>query len=147
MTRFWAPAGTPSISNDPSSFVMAKKGWSKTMMNPFIQEWMSQFSGIGRRSATSLISTWPLGGRIWLNGALVKAEKRTLLAHAREGLGAHHSPDLFRVQHDLSKATGLALRARLSRAQADLDAAHQQTQRWIARRDASQQGPRRPGRP
>src|SRR5258708_40013553 len=39
---------------------------------------MSQFSGIGRRSATSLSSTWPLGGRIWLNGALVKAEKRAL---------------------------------------------------------------------
>jgi hypothetical protein len=74
-------------------------------------------------------------------------EAKGLLAHARDGLGAHHSPDLFHVQHDLSKATGLALRAQLSHAQADLDAADQQTQQWIARRDASQQGPRRPGRP
>jgi Family of unknown function (DUF6399) len=73
-------------------------------------------------------------------------EAKGLLAHAREGLGAHHSPDLFHVPHDLSKATRLPLRAQLSHAQTDLDAARQQTQRWIARRDASQQGPRRPGR-
>src|SRR3954452_10037009 len=74
-------------------------------------------------------------------------EAKGLLAHAREDLGAHHSPDLFHVQHDLSKATSLPLRAQLGRAQTDLEDAHQQTQRWVARRDASQQGPRRPGRP
>src|SRR4051812_2290414 len=74
-------------------------------------------------------------------------EAKGLLAHARDGLGAHHSPDLFHVQHDLSQATSLPLRAQLSHAQADLDEARQQTQQWIARRDASQQGPRRPGRP
>ena len=74
-------------------------------------------------------------------------EAKGLLAHAREGLGAHHSPDLFHVQHDLSKATSLPLRAQLSHAQTDLDGARQQTQQWIARRDAETQGPRRPGRP
>jgi hypothetical protein len=74
-------------------------------------------------------------------------EAKGLLAHAREGLGAHHSPDLFHVQHDLSKATSLPLRTQLGHAQADLDAARQQTQQWIARRDAYQQGPRPPGRP
>src|SRR3954454_14529227 len=74
-------------------------------------------------------------------------EAKGLLAHARDGLGVHHSPDLFHVQHDLSKATGLALRAQLSRAQADLDEACQQTQQWIARRAAFEQGPRRPGLP
>src|SRR4051794_3064453 len=74
-------------------------------------------------------------------------EAKGLLAHAREGLGAHHSPDSFHVQHDLSKATSLPLRAQLSHAQTDLDGARQQTQQWMARRDAFQQGPRRPGRP
>src|SRR4051794_741271 len=74
-------------------------------------------------------------------------EAKGLLAHARDGLGVHHSPDLFHVQHDLSKATGLPLRAQLSHAQADLDEARQQTQQWIARRAAFEQGPRRPGRP
>jgi Family of unknown function (DUF6399) len=74
-------------------------------------------------------------------------EAKGLLAHARAGVGAHHSPDLFHVQHDLSKATSLPLRAQLSRAQTDLDEARQQTQRWIARRDTYQQGPRPPGRP
>jgi hypothetical protein len=32
-------------------------------------------------------------------------EAKGLLAHARDGLGAHHSPDLFHVQHEVSKAT------------------------------------------
>ncbi len=74
-------------------------------------------------------------------------EAKGLLAHAREGLGAHHSPDLFHVQHELSKATSLPLRTQLGRAQADLDEARRQTQQWIARRDTYQQGPRPPGRP
>src|SRR3954447_121988 len=74
-------------------------------------------------------------------------EAKGLLAHAREGLGAHHSPDIFHVQHDLSQATSLPLRAQLSHAQTGLDEARQQTQQWIARRDAYQQGPRPPGRP
>jgi hypothetical protein len=74
-------------------------------------------------------------------------EAKGLLAHARDGLGAHHSPDLFHVQHELSQATSLPLRMQLSHAQTDLDEARQQTQQWIARRDASRQGPRPPGRP
>ncbi len=74
-------------------------------------------------------------------------QAKGLLAHARDGLGAHQSPDLFHVQHDVSKATGLALRARTHRAQAELDGARQQTQQWLARRDADAQGQRRPGRP
>jgi Family of unknown function (DUF6399) len=74
-------------------------------------------------------------------------EAKGLLAHARDGLGAHHSPDLFHVQHELSKATGLALRTQTDHAQADLDSARQQTQRWIERRDADLEGQQRRGRP
>src|SRR3954454_14776820 len=68
-------------------------------------------------------------------------EAKGLLAHARDGLGAHHSPDLFHVQHDLSKATSLPLRSQTSHAQADLDGVRPQTQHWIARHDAYQQSP------
>ena len=74
-------------------------------------------------------------------------QAKGLLAHARDGLGAHQSPDLFHVQHDVSKATSLALRAQTHRAQTDLDGACQQTQQWLARRDTDAQGQRRPGRP
>lgn len=38
-------------------------------------------------------------------------EAKALLAHA-EALGAHHSPDLFHVQHEVCGAVGLALRPR-----------------------------------
>lgn len=36
-------------------------------------------------------------------------EAKALLAHA-DALGAHHSPDLFHVQHEVCRAVGLALR-------------------------------------
>jgi hypothetical protein len=74
-------------------------------------------------------------------------EAKGLLAHARDGLGAHHSPDLFHVQHELNKATSRALRTQTNHAQADLDGARQQTQQWIERRDADLEGQRRRGRP
>jgi hypothetical protein len=61
------------------------------------------------------------------------------LAHARDGLGAHQRPNLFHAQHDVGKATSLPLRSQPGQAQADLDRARQQTQRWIERRDASSQ--------
>ena len=55
-------------------------------------------------------------------------EAKGLLRHVQKDLGAHHSPDLFHVQHEISKATGLALarqrreaEAELERAQAHLD--------------------------
>jgi hypothetical protein len=74
-------------------------------------------------------------------------EAKGLLAHARDGLGAHHSPDLFHVQHEVGKATSLSIRSQTNQAQIDLDRARHQTQQWIERRDAYQQGQRRPGRP
>src|SRR3954451_804205 len=66
-------------------------------------------------------------------------QAKGLLAHARDGLGAHHSPDLFHVQHDVGKATSAALGAQIRHAQVELDRAGQQTRKWIERRDPSQQ--------
>ena len=73
-------------------------------------------------------------------------EAKGLLAHARDGLGVHHSPDLFHVQHDLSQATSLPLRADQPRPGRPRRRTPE-TQRWIERRDADLEGRRRPGRP
>lgn len=74
-------------------------------------------------------------------------EGKGLLAHAREGLGAHHSPDLFHAQQELNRATSVALTARVHRAeQAEQNALALMT----AQRDAAQSwaltshGPGRP---
>ena len=59
-------------------------------------------------------------------------EAKGLLRHVEKDLGAHHSPDLFHVQHEISKATGFSLarqsreaEAEVARAQAQLDAQRQ----------------------
>lgn len=43
-------------------------------------------------------------------------EAKALIALAEDRLGAHHSPDLFHVQHETVQATGLALAAQTRRA-------------------------------
>jgi len=53
-------------------------------------------------------------------------EARGILAHVGEGLGAHHSPDLFHAQHELHKATSLPLRRRVSQASQEVEQAEQQ---------------------
>jgi hypothetical protein len=70
-----------------------------------------------------------------------------LVAHAQQGLGVPHSPDLFHGQHELTKGLALALAARtrearrwLEEAQGDHDAAQ-------AAAAAAAGQPRGPGRP
>lgn len=46
----------------------------------------------------------------------VSDEAAALLCHAQTHLGAHHSPDVFHVQYDVSKATSLALNRQNERA-------------------------------
>lgn len=45
-------------------------------------------------------------------------EGKGLLAHAKSGLGAHHGPDLFHVQHELSRATAARLASQVRQAEA-----------------------------
>jgi Family of unknown function (DUF6399) len=74
-------------------------------------------------------------------------EAKGLLAHAREGLGVPHSPDLFHVQHELSRGTAPVLAAQTRQAQRYLE---QTLQRQEEARQAQQQAatsPRGPGRP
>jgi hypothetical protein len=56
-------------------------------------------------------------------------EAKALLNHTRESLGAHHSPDLFHPQQDISRATSLPLQRQIKAAQ---DAADKAQQRYDA---------------
>ncbi|MCP4885936.1 MAG: hypothetical protein GY904_04905, partial [Planctomycetaceae bacterium] len=48
-------------------------------------------------------------------------EAKALIRHAEFCLGAHHSPDLFHVQHETVKATGFALSGQVGRAEKQLE--------------------------
>ena len=93
--------------------------------------------------------TWTAELRKGLEGLPVKVIQSTsdegagLLGHVRKDLGAHHSPDTFHIQYDLSKATSLALAAQVRRAEeavADAIAAketlHENKREWIASRSS-----------
>jgi len=48
-------------------------------------------------------------------------EARGIVNHVEESLGAHHSPDIFHVQQDISKGTSAAMAAKVRSAQEDVD--------------------------
>jgi hypothetical protein len=75
-------------------------------------------------------------------------EARGLRAHAREGLGAHHAPDLFHVPHEVTKGVCPALAAKAREAAAARERAERQTWAEPATRDACDDPtrPRGPGR-
>ena len=49
---------------------------------------------------------------------VVSDEAKALIKYCRDCLEAHHSPDLFHIQQEISKATSAPMRARLKSAQA-----------------------------
>lgn len=55
-------------------------------------------------------------------------QAKALIAHTEQHLGAHHSPDLFHVQHDMVKATSLVLAGQTQRADEAVTAATKQTE-------------------
>ena len=73
-------------------------------------------------------------------------EAKGLLRHVQKDLGGHHSPDLFHVQHEVSKATSLFLARQTRQAEEALEQAqaHLDTQRQA--RSAYEAQPTR-GRP
>jgi len=79
--------------------------------------------------------TWNQALKQALEGLPVKIiqstgdEAKGILAHVRDGLGAHHSPDLFHGQHELHKATSLPLQARVSKASQQVEQAQEQKRR------------------
>jgi hypothetical protein len=74
-------------------------------------------------------------------------EAKGILAHTRDGLGAHHSPDLMHLQQDLHRATALPLRNHVERAELALNRATAWRQTWCNRQAEYHSGPPRRGRP
>jgi hypothetical protein len=74
-------------------------------------------------------------------------EGKGLLAHVRQGLGAHHSPDIFHVQQELSRATSIALAGRVKQAEKTLTKAVANTEAKCAAQQAWAENKHGPGRP
>ncbi len=66
----------------------------------------------------------------------VSDEATALLSHAQSHLGAHHSPDVFHVQYDVSKATSLALNRQDDKAKQQYEAAKLDHQKSLTKRQA-----------
>ena len=62
---------------------------------------------------------------------------KALIAQAERCLGAHHSPDLFHVQHDTVKATGGALASQTKAARRELEKREERTAGFEAKRQAN----------
>ena len=74
-------------------------------------------------------------------------EAKGLLAHVQRDLGAHHSPDLFHLQHEVAKGTGLSLARALKHAEAQEAAAEVSWQEARAAEQIYHQQRHGPGRP
>lgn len=68
-------------------------------------------------------------------------EAKGLLAHARDGLGAHHGPDLFHVQQELSRGTARSLARRVEQADKRLEAARAEVQKHTEQCSCTPGGP------
>jgi len=66
-------------------------------------------------------------------------EAKALITHAQTHLGAHHSPDVFHVQHDVSQATSFALSNQTRIAQLQLEKAGEQVQQLHLELEACQE--------
>jgi hypothetical protein len=72
----------------------------------------------------------------------VSDQATALLSHAQSHLGVHHSPDVFHVQYEISKATSLALNRQTDKAKDALAKAQAEYQENCEKRQVfDQQGP------
>lgn len=70
-----------------------------------------------------------------------------ILNHVKNGLGAHHSPDVFHVQNEVVKGTSGPLSKKTTKAQKNLEKASEKVNRCIDRKviyDSKKPGPGRP---
>ena len=74
-------------------------------------------------------------------------EAKAILAHVEEALEAHHSPDLFHVQHEVSKATSLPMEQRVRQADKELADATWVTKRTVVEQAEYENAIHGPGRP
>jgi hypothetical protein len=66
----------------------------------------------------------------------VSDQAAALISHAQTHLGAHHSPDVFHVQYEISKATSLALNRQTEKSKNELEQAKREHQENIDKRKA-----------
>jgi len=98
-------------------------------------------------------ATWTAALKGALQGLSVEVVQLTsdqakgLVACARDGLEAQHTPDLFHGQRDLSQATSLPLDRQVQAAHKALEQAQAHTQTQRQRQQDYERGPRPPGRP
>ena len=115
---------------------------------------VSNFILLEQYAADRSAATWTAALKDAAGGLAVEViqstadEAKALRRHAETDFGAHHSPDLFHGQHEVSKATALALARDVRHAKARVVAAQAQ---WEAERVARQvfdaRVPRPLGRP
>ena len=75
-------------------------------------------------------------------------ESRSLVKHVKEGLGAHHSPDTFHIQQELTRGGSAQLRMKVKRGGEALDERIKKTAEWERRKKEYAEMPFRPrGRP
>jgi transcriptional regulator with XRE-family HTH domain len=77
----------------------------------------------------------------------VSDEGSGILHHVKKELGAHHSPDVFHVQHEIVKGTSAALAAKTECAMQALDKASAGVSRCISEKEAYLCEKHGPGRP
>jgi hypothetical protein len=66
-------------------------------------------------------------------------EAKALVTHAHTHLGAHHSPDIFHVQQEVSQATSFALSSQTRAAETNLDKCRENIQQLRLEKQACQQ--------
>ena len=114
---------------------------------------ISDYIVLEKYAADRKAETWNEAVKGAVDGLKVKViqttsdEAQGLLAHAREGLGAHHSPDLFHPQRDLSKASSLALERKVAEAGRVMEEAGKQKLEAEEERREYLSGPPRGGFP
>jgi len=74
-------------------------------------------------------------------------EGKGILHHVKNGLGAHHSPDVFHVQHEIVKGTSGPLSKKIRQAEKNLEKASEKVNRCIDKKVAYDSKKTTPGRP
>ena len=90
---------------------------------------VSNFIVLEQYAENRSTATWTQALEAALQGVAVTVvqgtsdEAKGLLRHVQKDLGGHHAPDLFHVQHEVSKATSLSLARQTRQAEEALDQA------------------------
>jgi len=73
-------------------------------------------------------------------------EGRGICSHVSNGLGAHHAPDVFHVQHEVCKATSAPLSSKVRQAEKGMDAAKKEVTQQEVDKEKFDSQERRQGR-